>query len=181
MEHGAWGSNPRPYAPSPMPPSRSSAQNSPRACGLRRGDHSMAKKVTGFVKLQIPAGRANPAPPVGTALGPQGINIMAFCKEFNSRTQSQDGTILPVEVTIYADKSFTFITKTPPAAVLLKKEAGIEKGSGQPNRNKVGSVTKAQVRKIAEIKLPDLNCDSIESAMAMVAGAARSMGLEVKD
>ena len=141
----------------------------------------MAKKVTGFVKLQIPAGRANPAPPVGTALGPQGINIMAFCKEFNSRTQSQDGTILPVEVTIYADKSFTFITKTPPAAVLLKKEAGIEKGSGQPNRNKVGSVTKAQVRKIAEIKMPDLNCDSIESAMAMVAGAARSMGLEVKD
>jgi large subunit ribosomal protein L11 len=141
----------------------------------------MAKKVTGFVKLQIPAGRANPAPPVGTALGPQGINIMAFCKEFNSRTQAQDGTILPVEVTIYADKSFTFITKTPPAAVLLKKEAGIEKGSGQPNRNKVGSVTKAQVRKIAEIKLPDLNCDSIESAMAMVAGAARSMGLEVKD
>jgi large subunit ribosomal protein L11 len=142
---------------------------------------AMAKKVTGFVKLQIPAGRANPAPPVGTALGPQGINIMAFCKEFNSRTQSQDGTILPVEVTIYADKSFTFITKTPPAAILLKKEAGIEKGSGQPNRNKVGSVTKAQVRKIAEIKMPDLNCDSIESAMAMVAGAARSMGLEVKD
>ena len=141
----------------------------------------MAKKVTGFVKLQIPAGRANPAPPVGTALGPQGINIMAFCKEVNARTQSQDGTILPVEVTIFADKSFTFITKTPPAAVLLKKEAGIEKGSGQPNRNKVGSVTKAQVRKIAEIKLPDLNCDSIESAMAMVAGAARSMGLEVKD
>ncbi|HEX8725053.1 MAG TPA: 50S ribosomal protein L11 [Gemmatimonadaceae bacterium] len=141
----------------------------------------MAKKVTGFVKLQIPAGRANPAPPVGTALGPQGINIMAFCKEFNSRTQSQDGIILPVEVTIYADKSFTFILKTPPAAVLLKKEAGIEKGSGQPNRNKVGSVTRAQLRKIAEIKMPDLNCDSIESAMAMVAGAARSMGLEVAD
>ena len=141
----------------------------------------MAKKAVGFVKLQIPAGKANPAPPVGTALGPQGINIMAFCKEFNARTQSQDGTILPVEVTIYADKSFTFITKTPPAAVLLKKEAGIEKGSGTPNRNKVGSVTKAQVKKIAEIKLPDLNCDSLESAMAMVAGAARSMGLEVKD
>jgi large subunit ribosomal protein L11 len=140
----------------------------------------MAKKVTGFVKLQIPAGKANPAPPVGTALGPQGINIMGFCKEFNARTQGLD-TILPVEVTIYADKSFTFITKTPPAAILLKKEAGIEKGSGQPNRNKVGSVTKAQVRKIAEIKLPDLNTDSIESAMAMVAGAARSMGLEVKD
>jgi large subunit ribosomal protein L11 len=106
---------------------------------------------------------------------------MAFCKEFNARTQSQDGTILPVEVTIYADKSFTFITKTPPAAILLKKEAGIEKGSGHPNRNKVWSVTKSQVRKIAELKMPDLNCDSLESAMAMVAGAARSMGLEVKD
>ena len=141
----------------------------------------MAKKVTGFVKLQIPAGQANPAPPVGTALGPQGINIMAFVKEFNARTQKEMGTILPVEVTIYSDKSFTFITKTPPAAILLKKEAGIEKGSGQPNRNKVGSVTRAQIRKIAEIKLPDLNCDSIESAEAMVAGAARSMGLEVKD
>jgi large subunit ribosomal protein L11 len=141
----------------------------------------MAKKVTGFVKLQIPAGAANPAPPVGTALGPQGINIMAFVKEFNSRTQNQPGMILPVEVTIYSDKSFSFILKTPPAAILLKKEAGIEKGSGQPNRDKVGSVTKAQVRKIAEIKMPDLNCDSIESAMAMVAGAARSMGIEVKD
>ena len=141
----------------------------------------MAKKVTGFVKLQIPAGQATPAPPVGTALGPQGINIMAFVKEFNSRTQKEAGTILPVEITIFSDKSFTFILKTPPAAVLLKKEAGIEKGSGQPNRNKVGKVTKAQVRKIAEIKMPDLNCDSIESAMAMVAGAARSMGLEVVD
>ena len=141
----------------------------------------MAKKVTGFVKLQIPAGQATPAPPVGTALGPQGINIMAFVKEFNARTQSQMGMILPVEVTIYSDKSFTFILKTPPAAVLLKKEAGLEKGSGQPNRNKVGKVTRAQVRKIAEIKMPDLNCDTIESAMAMVAGAARSMGLEVVD
>ena len=139
----------------------------------------MAKKVTGFVKLQIPAGKANPAPPVGTALGPQGINIMAFCKEFNARTQGQD-TILPVEVTIYADKSFTFITKTPPAAILIKKELGLEKGSGQPNRNKVGRLTKAQVRKIAELKLPDLNTDSVESAMAMVAGAARSMGVEVE-
>src|SRR5499433_349680 len=139
----------------------------------------MAKKVTGFVKLQIPAGKANPAPPVGTALGPQGINIMAFCKEFNSRTQGQD-TILPVEITIYSDKSFTFITKTPPAAVLLKKEAGVEKGSGVPNRTKVGKVTKAQVRKIAEMKLPDLNTDNIESAMAMIAGAARSMGIEVE-
>ncbi len=140
----------------------------------------MAKKVTGFVKLQIPAGKANPAPPVGTALGPQGVNIMSFCKEFNARTQGQD-SILPVEITIYADKSFTFILKTPPAAFLLKREAGIEKGSGAPNRNKVGSVTKAQVRKIAEMKMPDLNTESIESAMAMVAGAARSMGLEVRD
>ena len=141
----------------------------------------MAKKVVGFVKLQIPAGRANPAPPVGTALGPQGINIMAFCKEFNSRTQSQDGLILPVEITIFADKSFTFILKTPPAAILIKKELGLEKGSGQPNRVKVGKLTKAQVRKIAEVKMPDLNCDSIESAMAMVAGAARSMGVEVAE
>jgi large subunit ribosomal protein L11 len=139
----------------------------------------MAKKAVGFVKLQIPAGRANPAPPVGTALGPQGINIMAFVKEFNARTQGQD-TILPVEVTIFSDKSFTFITKTPPAAVLLKKEAGVEKGSGVPNKTKVGSVTRAQVRKIAEIKMPDLNCDTLESAEAMVAGAARSMGIEVK-
>ena len=141
----------------------------------------MAKKVVGFVKLQIPAGRANPAPPVGTALGPQGINIMAFCKEFNSRTQSQDGLILPVEITIFADKSFTFILKTPPAAILIKKELGLEKGSGQPNRVKVGKLTKAQVKKIAEVKMPDLNCDSIESAMAMVAGAARSMGVEVQE
>ena len=141
----------------------------------------MAKKVTGFIKLQVPAGAANPAPPVGPALGQHGVNIMEFCKQFNARTQGQPGMIIPVEITVYGDRSFTFITKTPPAAVLLKKEAGIEKGSGQPNRNKVGSVSKAQVRKIAEIKMPDLNCDSIESAMAMVAGAARSMGLEVVD
>ena len=140
----------------------------------------MAKKVTGFVKLQIPAGKANPAPPVGTALGPQGINIMAFCKEFNARTQGQD-TILPVEITIFTDKSFTFILKTPPAAILVKKAIGLDKGSGQPNRNKVGKITKAQVRQIAEIKMPDLNTESIESAMAMVAGAARSMGVEVVD
>ena len=140
----------------------------------------MAKKATGFVKLQIPAGQATPAPPVGTALGPHGINIMAFVKEFNARTQSQAGTILPVEITIFSDKSFSFITKTPPAAVLIKKELGIEKGSGVPNRTKVGKLTKAQVRKIAELKLPDLNCDSVESAMAMVAGAARSMGVEVE-
>jgi large subunit ribosomal protein L11 len=140
----------------------------------------MAKKVTGFVKLQIPAGKATPAPPVGTALGPQGINIMAFVKEFNARTQGQD-MILPVEVTIYADKSFTFILKTPPTAELIKKEIGLASGSGQPNKTKVGQVTKAQVRKIAEVKMPDLNCDSIESAMAMVAGAARSMGVTVAD
>ena len=141
----------------------------------------MAKKVTGFVKLQIPAGQATPAPPVGTALGPQGINIMAFVKEFNSRTAKDAGTILPVEITIFSDKSFTFITKTPPAAILIKKELGLEKGSGQPNRNKVGKITKAQVRKIAELKLVDLNCDTVESAMNMVAGAARSMGVEVID
>ena len=141
----------------------------------------MAKKVAGFVKMQIPAAQATPAPPVGTALGPQGINIMAFVKEFNARTAKENGMILPVEITIFSDKSFTFITKTPPAAILVKKEAGLEKGSGQPNRNKVGKITKAQVRKIAEIKMPDLNCDTIESAMAMVAGAARSMGVEVID
>jgi large subunit ribosomal protein L11 len=140
----------------------------------------MAKKAIGFVKLQVPAGRANPAPPVGTALGPHGINIMAFCKEFNARTQAQDGTITPVEITIFSDKSFTFITKTPPAAILIKKELGLEKGSGVPNRNKVGKLSKAQVRKIAELKLPDLNTDTLESAMAMVAGAARSMGVEVE-
>src|SRR5206468_6126083 len=141
----------------------------------------MAKRIKAVVRLQIPAGQANPAPPVGTALGPHGVNIMEFCKQFNSRTQGQPGMIIPVEVTIYADRSFTFITKTPPAAVLLRKEAGIEKGSGQPNRQKVGQVTKAQIRKIAEIKMPDLNCNSIESAMVVVAGAARSMGLEVVD
>jgi large subunit ribosomal protein L11 len=140
----------------------------------------VAKKVSGFVKLQIPAGKANPAPPVGTALGPQGINIMAFCKEFNARTQGQD-TILPVEITIYSDKSFSFILKTPPAAILVKKAIGLEKGSGQPNRNKVGKITKAQIKQIAELKMPDLNTESIESAMAMIAGAARSMGVEVID
>ena len=140
----------------------------------------MAKKVSGFVKLQIPAGKAHPAPPVGTALGPQGINIMAFCKEFNARTQGQD-TILPVEITIFSDKSFSFILKTPPAAILVKKAIGLEKGSGQPNRNKVGKITKAQIRTIAELKMPDLNTESIESAMAMIAGAARSMGVEVVD
>jgi len=141
----------------------------------------MAKKVVAIVKLQCPAGAANPAPPVGTALGPQGVNIMEFCKQFNTRTQSQSGMVIPVVVTIYADRSFTFITKTPPAANLLLKEAGIEKGSAQPNRTKVGKVTRAQLKKIAEIKMADLNASDVESAMRMVAGTARSMGLEVAD
>ena len=140
----------------------------------------MAKKATGFVKLQIPAGKANPAPPVGTALGPQGINIMAFCKEFNARTQGQD-TILPVEITIYSDKSFTFILKTPPASVLLKRAAGIVKGSAEPNRNKVGKISKKQIEEIAKLKMPDLNTTNIESAMRSVAGTARNMGLEVTE
>ena len=141
----------------------------------------MAKKVVAMVKLQCPAGAANPAPPVGTALGPQGVNIMEFCKQFNARTQSQAGMVIPVVVTIYGDRSFTFITKTPPAANLLMKEAGIEKGSAQPNRNKVGKVTRAQLKKIAEIKMADLNASDVNSAMRMVAGTARSMGLEVAD
>jgi large subunit ribosomal protein L11 len=141
----------------------------------------MAKKVVAVVKLQCPAGAANPAPPVGTALGPQGVNIMEFCKQFNARTQSQSGMVIPVVVTIYADRSFTFITKTPPAANLLLKEAGVEKGSAQPNRIKVGKVTRAQLRKIAEIKMADLNASDVDSAMRMVAGTARSMGLEVAD
>ncbi len=141
----------------------------------------MAKKVVAVVKLQCPAGAANPAPPVGTALGPQGVNIMEFCKQFNARTQSQAGMVIPVVVTIFADRSFTFITKTPPAANLLLKEAGIEKGSAQPNRTKVGKVTRAQLKKIAELKMADLNASDVESAMRMVAGTARSMGLEVAD
>ncbi len=141
----------------------------------------MAKKVVALVKLQCPAGAANPAPPVGTALGPQGVNIMEFCKQFNARTQSQAGMVIPVVVTIYADRSFSFITKTPPAANLLMKEAGIEKGSAQPNRNKVGAVTRAQLKKIAEIKMADLNASDVDSAMRMIAGTARSMGLEVAD
>jgi large subunit ribosomal protein L11 len=139
------------------------------------------KKVAAFVKLQVPAGQATPAPPVGTALGPHGVNIMDFCKQFNAQTQSQPGMIIPVELTIYADRSFSFITKTPPAAVLLKKEAGLEKASGQPNREKVGTVTSAQVRKIAETKMPDLNAGDIDAAMRIVAGTARSMGIEVTD
>lgn len=141
----------------------------------------MAKPVAAVVKLQVPAGQATPAPPVGTALGPHGVNIMEFVKQFNARTQSAMGMITPVEVTIHKDRSFTFITKTPPAAVLLKKEAGIEKGSPTSNRQKVGKVTRAQVRKIAELKMPDLNAASVEAAMKMVAGTARSMGLEVVD
>src|SRR4030067_1124477 len=141
----------------------------------------MAKKITATVKLQIPAGNATPAPPVGPALGQQGVNIMEFCKQFNSRTQSQAGMIIPVIITVYQDKSFTFITKTPPAATLLVKAAKLEKGSGEPNRNKVGQVTKKQVREIAELKMPDLNAANIDSAMSMVAGTARSMGITVEE
>jgi len=141
----------------------------------------MAKPITAVVKLQVPAGQATPAPPVGTALGPHGVNIMEFVKQFNARTQGQAGMVTPVEVTIFKDRTFTFITKTPPAAVLLKKEAGIEKGSPTSNRQKVGKVTRAQVRKIAELKQPDLNATDLDGAMKMIAGTARSMGLEVVD
>lgn len=141
----------------------------------------MAKKVVKVVKLQIPAGKANPAPPVGPALGQAGVNIMAFCKEFNERTKDQVGMIIPVEITVYEDRSFTFVTKTPPAAVLLKKAAGIETGSGQPNKQKVGKVTREQVRQIAEQKMPDLNANSVEAAMRMIEGTARSMGIEIVD
>ena len=140
------------------------------------------KKVTGYIKLQIPAGKAIPSPPVGPALGQHGVNIMEFCKSFNAKTQAQaaENLIIPVVITVYNDRSFTFITKTPPAAVLLKKAAGIEKGSGEPNKNKVGKVTKKQVRDIAAMKLPDLNTTSLESAIRTVEGAARSMGLVVE-
>jgi large subunit ribosomal protein L11 len=141
----------------------------------------MAKKVTGIVKFQIPAGKATPAPPVGPALGQHGVNLMGFCKEFNERTKEQAGLIIPVVITIYADKSFTFITKTPPAAVLLKKAAKIESGSGVPNKTKVATVPSSEVRKIAEIKMADLNAASIEAAMSMVKGTARSMGIIVED
>ncbi|MFN0158494.1 MAG: 50S ribosomal protein L11 [Bacteroidota bacterium] len=139
------------------------------------------KKITGFVKLQIPAGAANPAPPVGPALGQKGVNIMEFCKQFNARTQAQAGMIIPVVITVFSDKSFTFITKTPPAATLIVKAAKIEKGSAEPNRVKVGKVTTKQVRDIAELKMPDLNAASIEAAMSMIAGTARSMGVTVED
>ena len=139
------------------------------------------KKVTGLIKLQVPAGRANPSPPVGPALGQHGVNIMEFCKQFNAKTQAQaaEGLIIPVVITVYSDRSFTFITKTPPASVLLFKAAGIEKGSGEPNKNKVGKVTKKQVAEIAKQKLPDLNCTTLESAIRTIEGSARSAGIEV--
>ena len=139
----------------------------------------MAKKVVAVVKLQCPAGAANPSPPVGPALGQHGVNIMEFCKAFNARTQDKQGLIIPAVITVYADRSFTFELKTPPAAVLLKRAAKIEKGSGEPNRNKVGKVTKAQVKEIAELKMPDLNANDLDAAIKIVAGTARSMGLEV--
>ena len=137
------------------------------------------KKITGYIKLHIPAGKATPAPPVGPALGQHGVNIMDFCKNFNARTQKGEGMLTPVVITVYQDHSYTFITKTPPASVLLAKAAGIPKGSGVPNKNKVGKVTRAQVQEIAKTKLPDLNCDSIEAAVRVVEGSARSMGIEV--
>ncbi len=141
----------------------------------------MAQKISGYIKLQIPAGKATPAPPVGPALGQHGVNIMAFTKEFNERTKNDAGLIIPVIITVYADRSFTFITKTPPAAVLIKKACGIETASGVPNKTKVAKITKEQIKKIAETKMPDLNAASIEAAMSMVAGTARSMGVEVVD
>ena len=141
----------------------------------------MAQKVIGYIKLQIPAGKATPAPPVGPALGQHGVNIMAFTKEFNERTKNDMGMIIPVVITVYADRSFSFITKTPPAAVLIKKACGIESGSGEPNKTKVATISGEQVRKIAEQKMPDLNASSVETAMKMVAGTARSMGVVVED
>ena len=141
----------------------------------------MAKKVTGMIKLQLPAGKATPAPPVGPALGQHGGNIMGFCKEFNAKTANQAGLIIPVVITVYQDRSFSFILKTPPAAVLIKKELGLESGSGVPNRTKVGTLTKDQVRKIAELKMPDLNAATIETAMSMIEGTARSMGVTIAE
>ncbi len=141
----------------------------------------MAKEITAKIKLQVPAGKANPAPPVGPALGQHGVNIMEFCKSFNARTQKMGDTIVPVIITVYSDRSFTFITKTPPAAELLKKAAGIIKGSGTPNKDKVGKVTRAQIKEIATTKMPDLNAATVESAMRMIEGSAKSMGLEVVD
>jgi large subunit ribosomal protein L11 len=139
----------------------------------------MARKVLTLIKLQVPAGAANPAPPVGPALGQHGVNIMEFCKAFNAQTQQDAGTIIPVEITVYEDRSFTFITKTPPAAVLIKQAIGLDKGSGEPNRNKVGKITRAQVRQIAEQKMPDLNAHDVEAASKIIEGTARSMGVEV--
>ncbi len=141
----------------------------------------MAKKIAGFIKLQIPAGQANPSPPVGPALGQHGVNIMEFCKAFNAKTQEKMGLIIPVVITVYADRSFSFITKTPPAAVLLKKAANVEKGSGEPNREKVGKVNREQVKEIAELKKPDLNANDVEMAMRIIEGTARSMGIIVED
>ena len=141
----------------------------------------MAKKVTGMIKLQLPAGKATPAPPVGPALGQHGVNIMGFCKEFNAKTANQAGLIIPVVITVYQDRSFSFILKTPPAAVLIKKELGLESGSGVPNRTKVGTLTKDQVRKIAELKMPDLNAATIETAMSMIEGTARSVGVTIAE
>jgi large subunit ribosomal protein L11 len=141
----------------------------------------MAKKVVGFIKLQIPAGKANPAPPVGPALGQHGVNIMEFCKSFNAKTQENIGKIIPVEITVYADRSFTFITKTPPVPTLIIEFAGIKKGSGEPNKEKVGVINRNKVKEIAEIKMPDLNANDVEAAMRMVEGTARSMGVTVED
>jgi len=139
------------------------------------------KKILTTVKLQIPAGQATPAPPVGTALGPHGLNIMEFCKQYNAATQAQTGTIIPAEITIYEDRSFTFITKTPPAAVLIKQKAGLDKGSGEPNRTKVGTISRDKVREIAELKMPDLNANDVDAAMKIIEGTARSMGVTVTD
>ncbi len=141
----------------------------------------MAKEITAKIKLQVPAGKANPAPPVGPALGQHGVNIMEFCKAFNAKTQKMGDTVVPVIITVYSDRSFTFITKTPPAAELLKKAAGIIKGSGTPNKEKIGKVTRAQIKEIAQTKMPDLNAATVESAMRMIEGSAKSMGLEVVD
>uniref|UniRef100_A0A832H2B8 Large ribosomal subunit protein uL11 n=1 Tax=Oscillatoriales cyanobacterium SpSt-402 TaxID=2282168 RepID=A0A832H2B8_9CYAN len=141
----------------------------------------MAKKVVAIIKLALPAGKANPAPPVGPALGQHGVNIMMFCKEYNARTSDQVGMVVPVEISVYEDRSFTFILKTPPASVLLQKAAGIDKGSGEPNRKKVGSITRAQLREIAQTKMPDLNANDVEAAMKIIEGTARNMGVTVKD
>ena len=141
----------------------------------------MAKKVSAYIKLQVPAGKATPAPPIGPALGQHGVNIPGFCKEFNDRTAKENGMIIPVVITVYTDRTFTFITKTPPAPVLIKKELNLQKASGRPNKEKVGQLTKEQVKRIAEIKMPDLNAGSIEAAMSMVAGTARSMGVTVEE